>query len=60
MPQVKGLKELTLPVRQQQKKAAVRDSKDSIGRYLMAAEFFYHMRTDMEIFKDNGVTYNAG
>jgi len=26
MPQVKGLKELRLPVRQQQKKAAVRDN----------------------------------
>ena len=60
MPQVKGLKELTLPVWQQQKKAAVRDSKDFIGRYLMAARFFYRIMTDMEIFKYNGVTYNAG
>ena len=31
-----------------------------LGRYLMAAGFFYRMMSDMEIIKYNGVTYNAG
>jgi len=60
MPQVKGLKELRLPVRQQQKKAAVRDiPADSIAKVPHGCRLYYRIIIDMVIFKENRVTYYA-
>jgi hypothetical protein len=53
MPQVKGLKELRLPVRQHQKKAAVRHRPQiQFQKRFMAAGFYHRIMTDMVIFKE--------
>jgi hypothetical protein len=60
MPQVKGLKELRLPVRQQQKKAAVRDDyRFHPDGTSWLPDFFYRIMTDMMIYKENRLTYDA-